>query len=158
MEKAGLADTQYQALYERMVPGLYKSALYLLGSQEAAEQAVVQAFAKSCSEESGQEDASLPLKFSKNLVDACSKIEKDTHYISEKVISSGNAKVVQSLAALTFGDRKLIVLALVQGCSVPEIAKIVGLPGWIVERRLRRVTGDMMRPFRQSVTCGREPA
>ena len=42
MEKAGLADTQYQALYERMVPGLYKSALYLLGSQEAAEQAVVQ--------------------------------------------------------------------------------------------------------------------
>ena len=46
MVRRPMSDRQFQILYDRYLPGLYKAALFLTGDQAFAERAAAQAFFK----------------------------------------------------------------------------------------------------------------
>jgi len=149
--KAG--DTEaFGALYESMARDLYRFALYSLGSepaaQDAVQEAVLAAFRNIAALRS--DDAFRPWMF-RILRNACRKSLRQgcaarAESLEERFVEAaakdpplGRAlEVRQAIAALPDGTREIVIMHVLEGYDSREIGRILGCPPGTVRARLSR--------------------
>lgn len=150
--KAKGGDRQaFGQLYESVALELYKVALYTLGNPEDAEDAVSETFLEAWKGISGlrEEDSFRPWIF-RILSARCKR--KISGYIKERVNidledyleegvedrSPRRAEVLEVMNRLTPEEREIVVLSVLEGYTMREIAQIKELPQGTVSSKLHR--------------------
>ena len=153
--KRGDKDS-FAQVYEEIASDLYKVALYTLGNPHDAEDVVSETFVEAYKGIRGLRDASsfkawmmkilsirCKRKISeyvkgKNVFDIESfmtTLSEDTDLSSDV---SEQVTVVGALNRLTFQEREIVVLSVLQGYTTKEIAAILGSPQGTISSKLHR--------------------
>ncbi len=131
---------QVQQLQEQLIPRLYRAAVYLLGDVKTAETAVARSWEELLAGQADRQDeCHFVLRARRALLRHCQTLRSCAESCPGR-FEGEFSPLLQSLSGLPFAQRELIVLAAVENCGADEIARILGLPLWLVERRLHRAT------------------
>jgi len=157
--KAGDAEA-FGALYESMARDLYRFALYSLGSeaaaQDAVQEAVLSAFRNIAALRS--DDAFRPWMF-RILRNACRRSLRQTYALRAtesleerfvEVAASdpplGRAmELRQAIAALPDNAREVVLMHVLEGYDSREIGRMLGCPPGTVRARLSRAMGKLRK-------------
>lgn len=141
-------------LYESVALDLYKMALYTLGNREDAEDAVSETFIEAYKGIGGLRDENsfkpwimriLSIRCNRRIgtyVKEKGNIDLDD-YIEDGKDADGNipgkrAEVTEALSRLTPEERELVLLSVLQGYTMREIADIKQMPQGTVSSKLHR--------------------
>lgn len=154
--KAKAGDKEaFTTLYEQLAPALYRTALYTLGNPHDAQDAVAETFMEALHgiHNLRNEAAFAPWMF-RILSVRCKRKMRD--YVQGRQQSSldellekddgtdlsaeaaQRSDLIHALEQLTAGEREIIALAVVEGYTTKETAKILGLPHGTVSSKLFR--------------------
>lgn len=145
----------FTALYEQLAPALYRTALYTLGNAHDAQDVVAETFLEAIHgiKKLREEGAFVPWMF-KILSARCKRKMRD--YVRGRLHSdldealdlddgtdlgsevSQRSDLLHALNQLTPAERQIIALAVVEGYTTKETAKILGLPHGTVSSKLFR--------------------
>ncbi len=152
--KAGDADS-FTALYEELAPSLYRTALYTLGNQHDAEDAVAETFMEAFHgiKKLRDDGAFAPWMFRilsvrckrkiKDLIRSRNETDIDEMTQLDDGTDIGEAvtqrtDLLKALSGLTAAERQIVALAVIEGYTTKETAKILGLPHGTVSSKLFR--------------------
>ena len=141
-------------LYEHIAADLYRMALYTLGNQADAEDAVADTFAEAWK---GIKNLREPEAFRSwmfrilsarckrqigRIVARKNEIDLDSYYeTAEEAIpenATRRAELREALASLAAEERQIVLLSVLEGYTMREIAEMLGLPHGTVSSKLSR--------------------
>ena len=123
MVRRPMSDRQFQILYDRYLPGLYKAALFLTGDQAFAERAAAQAF----------------LEAARLLYHFCNQAVLDTYKLPK---GFERLDLPISPAQMTLPQRAVTIFA-IMGYAEAELPYLVGVSRATVRRYLHRFVPGM---------------
>ena len=146
MKRQPMGKQQFDRLYGRFLPQLYRAALYLLGDGKAA---------AACT----ADERAFAVEAVRRLCKMCERADRGlggySSALAEEVDARG-AALLEQLGGLCFEDRELVVLSAVQNFSVCEIARILGMSEWAAGMRLRRAVEKVCACVGQPVAAGQQ--
>lgn len=154
LAKKGDADA-FAALYEQVADDLYRVALYTLGNTHDAQDAVSETFAEAYKGLSSlRENGAFKAWMMRILSVRCKRKikqyvrERGTVDVDEMLDLSDQkatmdtaverADILSALSAISPEERQIVLLAVLQGYTTREVAKIVGAPHGTVSSKLHR--------------------
>lgn len=152
--KEGDADS-FSALYEQLAPGLYRTALYTLGSRQDAEDAVAETFMEAFHGiKKLRDDAAFTTWMYRILSVRCKRKIRDlirgrNEFDIESIVDLDDGSdigeavtqrtdLLEALEKLSASERQIVALAVVEGYTTKEVAQILGLPHGTVSSKLFR--------------------
>lgn len=154
-------DESFTKLYDTVAPLLYKQALYTLGNPQDAEDVVSETFIEAYKGIGKlRDDTAFKAWITRILSIRCKR--KIGEYIQSRNVydiddflgltedendlsaSSGDKLVVsQALELLSFEEREIVILSVLQGYTVKEISNITEMPQGTVSSKLYRALKKM---------------
>lgn len=146
-----ISQQHYNSLYQQFVPELYRTALYLLGDSDAAEEVVRDTWIQACKNPAALlDERSASTEVFKVLLAQCDERFGYTLYQEDTLLKdsvSSVTELVRILSKMGFSERTLVVLIIVNKFCVGDAARILGQPGWLIELRLHHAVGKLLRPY-----------
>lgn len=159
MKRQPMGKQQFDRLYGRFLPQLYRAALYLLGDGKAAARAAGEAFTRTAAAACTADERAFAVEAARRLCKMCERADRGlggySSALAEEVDARG-AALLEQLGGLCFEDRELVVLSAVQNFSVCEIARILGMSEWAAGMRLRRAVEKVCACVGQPVAAGQQ--
>ncbi len=159
VKKARAGDREaFGRLYDEAAADLYRMALYTLGNPQDAEDVVAETFLEAWKGIGGlREEGSFRPWIGRILSIRCKRRigryvrERGTldidDYLEEGVPDTGSswAEVLDAMGRLTPAEREIVVLSVLQGYTMREIAQTLGLPQGTVSSKLHRTLKKLRR-------------
>lgn len=140
MVRRPMSDRQFQILYDRYLPGLYKAALFLTGDQAFAERAAAQAFLKTAVHpEYAADHRVFPVEAARLLYHFCNQAVLDTYKLPK---GFERLDLPISPAQMTLPQRAVTIFA-IMGYAEAELPYLVGVSRATVRRYLYRFVPGM---------------
>jgi len=158
--KAGNKES-FARVYDMIAPELYKVALYTLGNQQDAEDAVSETFVEAYKGIANLRDESSFKRWMMTILSIRCK-RRISGYIKERknvdiddmietpaepesVSQTDKISVWQAVESLEKDEREIIMLATVQGYTTREVAEMLDLPHGTVSSKLHRTLKKLRR-------------
>ena len=156
----------FGALYESMAGDLYRMALYTLGNPQDAEDAVAETFAEAWK---GLKNLREPEAFRSWMFRILSfrckrkigryvaqrrEIDLDGYYETAEEAApetaTRHAELNEALGTLTVEERSIVLLSVLEGYTLREIAAMLGLPQGTVSSKLSRTLKKLRRQLQEN--------
>lgn len=140
MVRRPMSDRQFQILYDRYLPGLYKAALFLTGDQALAERVAAQAFLKTAVRpEYAGDHRVFPVESARLLYHLCSQAVLGTYQLPK---GFERLELPVSPSQMTLAQRGVAIFT-IMGYAQADLPYLLGLSRAAVRRYLHRFVPGM---------------
>lgn len=159
MKRQPMSKQQFERLYGRFLPQLYRAAIYLLGDGEAAARAAGEAWIRTAASARALDERTFGIETARRLYRMCERASRKISFRPgglPDVTNPCDSALLAQMEELDFEERELIVLSAVQNFPVCEIARILGMSEWAAGMRLRRAVEKVCACVGQQAVAGKQ--